>query len=193
MMTVIDANTLPLIIALVIGFIAGWWMFNRARANRNKPPLRPRDSGDAVGFQPTEPSPPPIRPYMRQRPIRDGIDTEEGRGITDEGAAAMTDVAGEVLGVSARLELPSESGPPDDLQMLKGVGPKLAQKLNQNGITRFEQIARLSPNEVSILDSKLGPFKGRLERDRVIEQASYLARGDRDGFEARFGKLGGPT
>jgi len=41
-----------------------------------------------------------------------------------------------------------------------------------------------------MLDDRLGPFKGRLERDRVVEQASYLARGDRDGFEARFGKLG---
>jgi predicted flap endonuclease-1-like 5' DNA nuclease len=74
--------------------------------------------------------------------------------------------------------------------MLKGVGPKLAQKLHENGIMRFEQLATLSPNEVAILDSKLGAFKGRLERDRVVEQAAYLARGDRDGFEARFGKLG---
>jgi predicted flap endonuclease-1-like 5' DNA nuclease len=74
--------------------------------------------------------------------------------------------------------------------LLKGVGPKLAQKLKENGIFRFDQLAALSPNEVTILDAKLGAFKGRLERDRVAEQASYLARGDRDGFEARFGKLG---
>ena len=75
--------------------------------------------------------------------------------------------------------------------MLKGVGPKLAQKLNENGIIRFEQLAGLSATEVSMLDDRLGPFRGRLSRDRVVEQASYLARGDTDGFEARFGKLGG--
>jgi predicted flap endonuclease-1-like 5' DNA nuclease len=135
---------------------------------------------------------------MRGRPIRDGIDTverggtpraAEGRGVADEGAAAMRDVAGEVLGVSGETQHPSEQVA-DDLQMLKGVGPKLAQKLNENGIFRFEQIAALSANEVAILDGKLGPFKGRLDRDRVVEQASYLARGDRDGFEGRFGKLG---
>jgi predicted flap endonuclease-1-like 5' DNA nuclease len=74
---------------------------------------------------------------------------------------------------------------------LKGVGPKLAQKLNENGITRFDQLAALSRNEVAMLDEKLGAFRGRLQRDRVAEQASYLARGDRDGFEARFGSLGG--
>ena len=77
------------------------------------------------------------------------------------------------------------------LQYLKGVGPKLALKLNEHGITRFAQLARLSENEVAILEDKLGPFKGRLTRDRVVEQAFYLARDDRDGFEARFGSLGG--
>jgi predicted flap endonuclease-1-like 5' DNA nuclease len=128
----------------------------------------------------------------RTRPIRDGIDTHERRGVADQGAAAATDVAGQLLGVRAHDELPgAASGPPDNLQMLKGVGPKLAQKLNEQGIIRFEQLAGLSANEVSVLDDKLGAFRGRLSRDRVVEQASYLARGDTDGFEARFGKLGG--
>jgi predicted flap endonuclease-1-like 5' DNA nuclease len=37
----------------------------------------------------------------------------------------------------------------------------------------------------------MGPFAGRLARDRIAEQADYLARGDIDGFEDKFGKLGG--
>jgi hypothetical protein len=37
----------------------------------------------------------------------------------------------------------------------------------------------------------MGAFRGRLERDRVVEQACFLARNDRDGYEAIFGKLGG--
>ncbi|HEX8532631.1 MAG TPA: helix-hairpin-helix domain-containing protein [Allosphingosinicella sp.] len=191
MMTVIDANILPLIIALVIGLIIGWWMFRRTRA-RSGDKIGSNLRTGAVDRSAAEPPPPPVRPYMRNRPIRDGIDTEERKvtGMTG-GAAAMTDVAGEVLGVDAHPLDPGESGPPDDLQTLKGVGPKLAQKLNENGITRFEQLAGLSSTEVAMLDQKLGPFKGRLERDRVVEQASYLARGDRDGFEARFGSLGG--
>jgi predicted flap endonuclease-1-like 5' DNA nuclease len=189
MMTVIDANTLPLIVALLIGFITGWWMFRSVRAAGRKRIEAERKA--RLEAAEAAPPAPPVRPYMQKRPIRDGIDTVEGRGVADEGAAALTDVAGQVLGVAAHSEL---NNPPlaegDDLQMLKGVGPKLAQKLNQNGITRFEQLARLSQNEIAILDAKLGPFKGRLERDRVVEQAAYLARGDRDGFEARFGKLG---
>jgi predicted flap endonuclease-1-like 5' DNA nuclease len=188
MMTVIDANMVPLIVALLIGFIAGWWMFRTARARSDTKSAKER-KGDSIAIAPAEP-PPPVRPYMRGRPIRDGIDTEEGRGIADEGASAMRDVASEVLGVAEQMEHSVEAGPPDNLQLLKGVGPKLALKLNENGIFRFEQIARLSANEVAILDTKLGAFRGRLERDRVVEQASYLARGDRDGFEAQFGSLG---
>ena len=54
---------------------------------------------------------------------------------------------------------------------------------------RFEQLAGLTPTEIERLDAQLGPFSGRLTRDRVVEQASYLARGDTDGFEQQFGKL----
>ena len=39
------------------------------------------------------------------------------------------------------------------------------------------------------LDPQLGAFRGRIARDRIVEQADYLARGDVDGFEQRFGKL----
>ncbi len=189
MMTVIDANILPLIIALVIGFVIGWWMFRRNRSRRQDA-LKPGRRTDSLDQPPAEPPPPPVRPYMRTRPIRDGVDTEERRAMVG-GATAMTDVAGEVLGVESQTSAPEEGGAADDLQTLKGVAPKLAQKLHENGITRFEQLAGLSATEVAMLDEKLGAFKGRLQRDRVVEQASYLARGDRDGFEARFGSLGG--
>jgi predicted flap endonuclease-1-like 5' DNA nuclease len=77
----------------------------------------------------------------------------------------------------------------DDLERLKGVGPKLAAMLKAHGLTRFDQIAQLTDSELERLDRDLGPFRGRLQRDRVVEQAAYLGRGDIDGFEQRFGKL----
>lgn len=81
------------------------------------------------------------------------------------------------------------SGPADDLERLKGVGPKLAAMLRAHGLARFDQIANLTGSELERLDQDLGAFRGRLQRDRVVEQADYLARGDIDGFEQRFGKL----
>ncbi|HEX2762841.1 MAG TPA: hypothetical protein VHM92_03205 [Allosphingosinicella sp.] len=126
------------------------------------------------------------------RPRRDlRRDGPEGNALHDEYSAATRDVAGEILGIDAHPNIPGPSGPPDDLRMLKGVGPKLAAQLNENGVTRFDQLARLSANEVALLDSRMGAFQGRIARDRLVEQACYLERGDKDGFEARFGKLGG--
>lgn len=121
-------------------------------------------------------------------PRRDG---PEGNALHDEFAAATQDVAGEILGVDAHPGIPGPSGPPDNLQLLKGVGPKLAAQLNEFGITRFDQLAGLTANEVALLDRRMGAFEGRIARDRLVEQACYLERGDKDGFEARFGKLGG--
>jgi predicted flap endonuclease-1-like 5' DNA nuclease len=128
----------------------------------------------------------PVRPHMadRNEPARG-----EGRGLTDEVAAATSDVTGDILNARVHSHLPGASGPPDDLRRLKGIGPKLADMLNERGITRYEQIARLTPDEVERLDSTLGAFRGRFSRDRVVEQADYLARGDIEGFEHRFGKL----
>lgn len=80
-------------------------------------------------------------------------------------------------------------GPADDLERLKGVGPKLAAMLIDHGLRRFDQIAKLTDSEIDRLDKDLGVFRGRLRRDRIVDQADYLARGDLDGFEQRFGKL----
>ncbi len=127
----------------------------------------------------------PVRPHMAQAAKPDS----EGRGIADEAAAAASDVTGQIISAPVHENLPGASGPPDDLTQLKGVGPKFAASLNATGIVRFEQLAKLGEGDVDRLDQQLGAFRGRLERDQILLQADYLARGDRDGFEQRFGKL----
>jgi len=121
------------------------------------------------------------RPYMRPP-------AKEGAGVADEVAHAATDVAGEVLGVKASRE---PAGAADDLTRLKGVGPKFVARLAELGIARYDQLAGLNANEAAHLDERMGPFQGRLAKDRVIEQADLLARGDIETFEETFGKLGG--
>jgi predicted flap endonuclease-1-like 5' DNA nuclease len=169
-MTTLAQYELPILIAaLLIGLIVAFWAFRRRGP-----------SADAVESH---------RPAQVARPpAKDGA---EGNGLADEYAAATSDVAGEILGVDAHPIAPGPSGPPDNLQLLKGVGPKLAGQLNANGITRYDQLARLNDNEVAMLDDRMGAFRGRIARDRLVEQACYLERGDTDGFEATFGKLGG--
>lgn len=128
----------------------------------------------------------PVRPHM-QAARRD----LEGRGLAGEAAAATSDVTGELIGAPVHRTLSGAGPGSDDFTRMKGVGPKLADALHALGVTRYEQLARLTPTEIDRLDSQLGPFRGRLQRDRVAEQADYLFRGDLDGFEQRFGKLPG--
>jgi predicted flap endonuclease-1-like 5' DNA nuclease len=172
-----DTNTLIIvggIAALVLLII----LFLARRGGSKEIERKPREEGYVASTE---------RPYMKAR----AEDGPQGNSIADEISTAATDVAGQVIGVEARSELPGAIANPDNLELLKGVGPKFAARLNELGIARFDQLAALSGNEIKLLDGKLGPFKGRLTRDRVTEQASHLARGDVDGFEEKFGKLGG--
>ena len=125
----------------------------------------------------------PVRPHMAY------AKPPEGRGIAGEQAAAVSDVTGELISAPVRRKLDGHGVPPDEFLLLKGVGPKLADALRGMGFTRFEQIANLTPTELERIDAQLGAFSGRLTRDRIVEQADYLARGDVDGYEQRFGKL----
>ena len=126
----------------------------------------------------------PTRPHMAQqkRP-------PEGRGIAGEHAAAAGDVAGDILRAPVHRQHDGAKGPHDDLCLIKGIGPKFADALHDVGFTRFEQLAHLTPTEIERLDERLGSFRGRIARDRIVEQADYLARNDIDGFEQKFGKI----
>ena len=169
----LDTNTLLIVLAVIAVLIVAFLIMRPSR----KPERIERPSEPYVASH--------ERPYMKAR-AQDG---PQGNSLADEIATATTDVAGDVLNTRAREELPGALANPDDLTQLKGVGQKFAARLNELGICRYEQLAGFGENELNALDEKLGPFRGRLSRDRVSEQAHYLARGDIDGFEERFGKL----
>lgn len=65
-------------------------------------------------------------------------------------------------------------GAADDLKKISGVGPVLEKKLNALGITRFDQIAAFTPDDVERIDDALS-FKGRIDRDDWIGQTKTLA------------------
>lgn len=170
-----DTTTIGIIVAVLAVLILGFLVM---RPKKAAPRVERREGEPYVAS--TE------RPYVKT--AKDGT---EGNGVADEVAAATTDVAGEVLGVEAHRELAGATGPADDLAKLKGVGPKMVARLHELGVTRYAQLGGFNETELAHLDERMGPFKGRLARDRVAEQADYLARGDTDGFEEKFGKLGG--
>ena len=79
---------------------------------------------------------------------------------------------------------------PDNLELLKGVGPKLNTLLKSLGVTSFEQVANWSAPDITEIDAKLGTFAGRIGRDNWVDQAKLLVSGDIAGFEKKYGALG---
>lgn len=63
---------------------------------------------------------------------------------------------------------------PDDLLLLKGVGPKILKLLNDLGIYTFAQIAAWTPEQIDWIESKLD-FKGRVTRENWVAQAKTLS------------------
>ncbi|WP_170325674.1 NADH-quinone oxidoreductase subunit NuoE [Ruegeria arenilitoris] len=78
----------------------------------------------------------------------------------------------------------ARDGKADDLKLLKGVGPKLEETLNELGFYHYDQIAAWTPEQVAWVDARL-KFKGRIERDGWIDQAAKLAAGEETEFAKR--------
>lgn len=70
--------------------------------------------------------------------------------------------------------LDAPKGEADDLTRISGVGPKLLEKLNANGVYHFWQIAEWDAAAVAFMDDQLS-FKGRIDRDDWIKQATEFA------------------
>jgi class III poly(R)-hydroxyalkanoic acid synthase PhaE subunit len=73
---------------------------------------------------------------------------------------------------SAQDSLPM-SNPDDDLTAIKGVGPKMAEKLYEQGIRNFAQLAKMNKAFATQLDEAV-KAQGRILRDDWIGQAKKL-------------------
>ncbi|SNS27049.1 hypothetical protein [Antarctobacter heliothermus] len=72
--------------------------------------------------------------------------------------------------------LAAPKGTADDLTVLNGVGPKLAEALNAEGIYHFTQIAAWSEANVLWVDENLPGVRGRASRNGWVAQAADLAK-----------------
>jgi len=93
---------------------------------------------------------------------------------TGEGAAALH---------KPELLSAPRNGKGDDLSLIWGVAEKLAERLNAMGIWHFEQIAQWGPEQVAWFENEVPGFKGRVARDKWIEQCKKLATGWRPGSD----------
>ena len=71
----------------------------------------------------------------------------------------------------------ARGGKPDDLKLIKGVGPKLEALCNKLGFYHFDQIASWTEKEIAWVDENLEGFKGRVTREDWVQQARDLMNG----------------
>lgn len=137
---------------------------------------------------PTPAAPPPPPPVM-PAPAAPEEPAVVEEPLNDEPVAAAAPMAASPAAEASAA--PADATRPEDqpITLLKGLGPKLTQKLAEHGITTVGDMAALSEAQAQALDAQLGAFSGRMARDRWLEQARLLAAGDRAGFEAVFGRL----
>jgi len=67
-------------------------------------------------------------------------------------------------------------GAPDDLKLIKGIGPKFEKDLNGKGVYYFRQIAAWKKKDIEMVDGVIDSFPGRIERDEWVKQAKGLAK-----------------
>jgi len=80
--------------------------------------------------------------------------------------------------------LASALGQPDNLKMIRGIGPQNERRLHALGIWHFAQIAAWSEDNVKWIGSYLA-FAGRIDREKWIAQARDLAAAKDTEFSRR--------
>ena len=71
------------------------------------------------------------------------------------------------------LSKPKEEGK-DNLSLIKGIGPKVEDKLNKLGIYHFEQIASWDTEQQAWIDMKI-LFPKKVEREEWVKQAKEFS------------------
>ncbi len=96
------------------------------------------------------------------------------RPVEPTPAPRVAGTAPEAEGTKPALLTAARGGQPDDLKLIKGVGPKLERLLHELGVYHYDQIAAWTETEIAWVDARL-KFKGRIEREDWVAQARALA------------------
>lgn len=179
----------------VVGIVYGARLKHRRVVAEREVEDHAREAGvvpDDAGADDAEVAPPAAAPAPA--PIAAAPLADLPSAINAPEALADQPVAATPLPADGGGEAPSPAAEPASaadgpVTQLKGLGPKVAARLGELGITTVGQIAALNEDGATALDARLGAFSGRMHRDRWVEQARFLAAGDRAGFEAVFGRL----
>jgi predicted flap endonuclease-1-like 5' DNA nuclease len=195
------SNNLIIIIgAVLIAAILLWWLLSLGGVKK-KTDSAPKDilpSPAAVLAPPVAPvvqaAVPAAKTAKAKAPVKTAATRKAAAPKTAAPKAAAKPVAEKAKAEKAPKAQAAKPAPtssiPDNLELIKGLGPKVNNLLKGLGVTSFAQVANWTAADVADIDAKLGAFAGRITRDNWIDQAQLLAAGDIAGFEQKYGALG---
>ena len=99
---------------------------------------------------------------------------KKARAVPAVKAAAAPTVAVQVKPAALKA---ARGGKPDDLKIIVGIGPKLEILCHKLGFFHFDQLAAWTAAEIAWVDDNLEGFKGRVSRDKWVDQARVLVAG----------------
>ena len=99
---------------------------------------------------------------------------KKARAVPAVKAAPAPTVAAQVKPAALKA---ARGGKPDDLKIIVGIGPKLEILCHNLGFFHFDQLAAWTAAEIAWVDDNLEGFKGRVSRDKWVDQARVLVAG----------------
>jgi large subunit ribosomal protein L21 len=117
--------------------------------------------------------------YKKSQGHRQGF-TEFFVGEIQDGSGASAKAA-----TAAPLMLAPQKGGKDDIELVEGIGPKIAKVLADNGITTFAKLADAKPDAIADMLKASGGRFSLASAESWPQQAALL----RDGKMAEFTKL----
>lgn len=193
MITLITANWLLYLVALLIGVVTAFWVW--AATGREASAVDSFNADDGLlekagePVQPAEAKPEPTPPAAAVPEAAAPPKAVVAPVAPTPAPQAEPEATTAEAATESAPKIPAAVGEPDNLRLIKGVGPKLNTLLISLGVTRFDQIADWKEAEINEVDQYLGTFSGRITRDAWIDQAKFLAKDDIAGFEKKYGKL----
>lgn len=136
-----------LALAALLGGVAGWMLRGARGDTLLRLPPRGQPADVAAAAEPAQPAPSP--------------ELAKAEAVKPAPQAAKTG--------------PAASAGPDELTLIKGLGPKAETALAEAGVFHFHQIAAWSAADVERFDALLNT-RGRIVRDDWVGQAKELAK-----------------
>jgi predicted flap endonuclease-1-like 5' DNA nuclease len=133
------------------------------------------------------PPPPDLSGVARARDVQSALE-ERDRAIallTDGLRSEESSRTAEIARLDRRLDdamSPSALLPPaatskqhpDNLELIHGIGPVLADRLHRLGVDSFAQIARWTEGEIGRIEAELHTLHGRIDREGWVDHARRL-------------------